>query len=111
MCLNKRFINWSKEKEIKETISAAKLTEYQSILKIYEQNRKAKIEYFAELSQKIKKELIQRDLSRIPAEKLFKLALESEEKLRALVPCQEFGGGFPDFDFEANPSFTLNPKD
>ena len=63
-----------------------------------------------ELSQKTKKELIQRDLSRIPADKLFKLALENEDKLRALVPIQEFGGELLGFDFETNPSFWFNPE-
>ncbi len=69
------------------------------------------MECFAELSQKIKKELIERDLSTIPADKLFKKAQESEDKLRTLAPSQEFGGGFPDFDFEKSPSFVFNPGD
>ncbi len=64
-----------------------------------------RFECFAEPSQKIKKELIERDLSTIPADKLFKPALENEDKLRALVPNHEFGGELLGIDFETNPSF------
>lgn len=61
-------INWSKEDEIKETITTAKLMKYQNILRIYELNRQAKIEYLAELSKKVKDEVIKKDFSKVSAE-------------------------------------------
>jgi len=102
-------INWSKEDDIKETIATARLMRYQSILEIHKQNREAKIEYFAELTNKLKQELEKRDFSKVPTEKLLKLILDSEDKLNELIPSQEFGGGYVDFTFENNPSFTFNP--
>ncbi len=104
-------INWSKEDAIKETISTARLMKYQSILKIYEQNRQGKIEYFASLSKKMKDELKTRDLSKVRTENLLKLILGNDEKLSKLIPSHEYGGGFMDCLIEINPSFFLNPED
>ncbi len=104
-------IKWSKEDEIKETITTAHLMKYQSILKIYEQNRQGKIEYFASLSKKMKDELKKRDLSKVRTENLLKLILYNDEKLSRLIPSKEYGGGFTDCLIEINPSFFLNPED
>ena len=93
-------INWSKEDAIKETISTARLMKYQNILKIYEQNRHSKIEYFASLSKKMKDELKTRDLSKVRTENLLKLILGNDEKLSKLIPSKEYGGQYPDFLIE-----------
>jgi len=55
-------INWSKERNIKETITAAQLIKYQSILKMYKHNREGKINYFYELLKKLKEEFNSKDL-------------------------------------------------
>lgn len=104
-------INWSKEAEIKESISTARLIHYQKILRLHEQNREAKIEFFACLAHKVKQELMSRDLSEVPADKLLKIILDSEAKLNDLVPAREFGGDFQEIDFGGNPSFYFNPED
>ena len=104
-------IKWSKEDEIKETVTTAKLMKYQSILKIYEQNRQSKIEYFASLSKKMQDELKTRDLSNVRTENLLKLILSSDEKLSKLTPSKEFGGEYMDFLIDTNPSFLFNPED
>ena len=104
-------IKWSKEDGINETITTAKLMKYQSILKIYEQNRHSKIEYFASLSKKMKDELKTRDLSKVRTENLLKLILGNDEKLSKLIPSKEYGGGYTDFLLDINPSFFFEPED
>lgn len=59
-------INWSKEEELKEAITTARLMKYQSILQVYKQNREAKVTYYASLNQKAQQELMKRDFSEIP---------------------------------------------
>ena len=104
-------IKWSKEDGINETVTTAKLMKYQSILKIYEQNRQSKIEYFASLSKKIKDELKTRDLSKVRTEILLKLILGNDEKLSKLIPSKEYGGLYTDLLIEMNPSFFFEPED
>lgn len=104
-------IKWSKEDGINETITTAKLMKYQSILKIYEQNRQGKIEYFASLSKRMKDELKTRDLSKVRTENLLKLILGNDEKLSQLIPSKEYGGGYTDFLTEMSPSFFFEPED
>ena len=101
-------IKWSKEGEIKDTITTAQLMKYQSILKIYEQNRQGKIEYFASLSKRMKEELETRDLSKVRTENLLKLILDSDEKLSKLSPSKEYRDNLL---IEINPSFFFEPED
>ena len=108
-------INWSKEGQVKETITTAKLTKHQSLLKAYELDRQAKIEYYAELAQKVKKELLNRDLTPLTTDRLFKLMIDCEERLKNLIPTYQFGGegGISSLlqELEVGPSFHFDPED
>ena len=85
-------INWSKEDDIKETISKAKLMAYQSLLKQYEVNRDAKIKHLLELTNNIKAELANRSLSDVPTDKLIKMLFNNYDRLSMIVPTKMLGG-------------------
>jgi len=107
-------INWSKEKNIKDTIQAGKLMKYQSILKSYQLNREAKIEKLAILSKRINEELAKRDLSDIPTEKLLKMAILQESRLDKSIPKQLFRDKSALYDqdyLDAEATFYFNPED
>ncbi len=83
-------INWSKEHEVNETITTAKLMKYQNILKVQELNGEAQIEYYSKLINKCKKELFRRDLSEMTPDKLLNLILRASEELKKTVPAHNY---------------------
>lgn len=111
-------INWSKEDDIKETISKAKLMAYQSLLKQYEVNRDAKIKHLLELTNNIKAELAKRSLSDVPTDKLVKMLFNNYDRLSVIVPTKMFGGEMRAsavfenlFEEKEQPKFIFNPED
>ena len=105
-------INWSKEGRVKSTIDMARISKYQSILKVYELNREAKVTFFAELINKVKEELLKRDISDYSFEKLFNVLIGSQKEVRALIPEKNFSDE-DEFDPMnlVNPSYIFNPED
>ena len=105
-------IRWSKESNIKDTITTAKLMRQQKILITYEQNLDSKIEFKAKILQKMKKELEKRDLSKLRVPELVKLITTVENSLNALTPKHEFRDPsileMPDLSGE---TFTFNPEE
>lgn len=104
-------INWSKEDNVKETITTGKCIKYQSILKVYEQNREAKVDFFCKLIQNAKKELLNRDLIKLQTDKLYKLILDSENRLKELTPSQTIGTDIFAFDMEKDSTYIFDPED
>jgi len=105
-------INWSKCDEVKETISTSKMIKYQNLLRTYDLSRDSKIEHLATLAKKAKEELLNRDLSNVPTEKLVNLFFSLTTKLKEEIPTYTYGGELPFGAFlDAKPSFTFNPED
>lgn len=105
-------INWSKSDELKETISISKMIKYQSLLKTYELTKDSKVEQLATLAKKAKEELLKRDLTKVPTDKLLKMYFGLTTELRNEIPTYKYGGE-DTFDglFETSSSFTFNPED
>ena len=105
-------INWSKDLEIKEAIDIARSVRYQALLNQYEATKRDKIEFYSSLSQKVKNELCNIDLSKVRAEKLLDILIKCDARLADLVTSRKFGGGtqFDDY-FSEEPSFYFNPED
>ena len=104
-------INWSKEDEISDQLRIARAIKYQSLVKQFEANKEERLKYFLKLQRNIKNELLKRDLSEIPTDKLLKMNLQVEEKIYDLLPAQTFGGEEL-ISFRTNePSFEFDPKE
>ncbi|HOX86874.1 MAG TPA: hypothetical protein PLY04_12860 [bacterium] len=83
-------INWSKEYDVNQTITTAKLMKYQNILKVQELNRDAQIEYYSKLINKCKEELFKRKMSEVATDKLLNLILRASEELKKIVPTYHY---------------------
>ncbi len=105
-------INWSKEHEVNQTITTARLMKFQNILKVQELNREAQIEYYSKLINKCKEELFKRDLSEVATDKLLNLILKASEELKKIVPAHHYK-----YDVDIirpsilNQEFYFDPKD
>lgn len=104
-------INWSKEKEIQEAIEVSRIIQYQSILKRFEASKKQKLEFYSELSQKVRKELKNLNFDNVKPEKLLEISLKCDKKLNELVEGKILGGDSIFEDFGKNPNFYFNPED
>ncbi len=103
-------INWNQDYSLKEAITIAELINYQAILKTHKQNRLAKIEYFAELCERAKEEVSKRDLSEISIERLFKIILDSEDRISNLIPKIFSGETKNGLSPPIDPSFFFDPE-
>ena len=105
-------INWSKEYEISQTITTAKLIKYQSILKVQELNREAQIEYYSKLIKKCKEEMTKRDLSELPTAKLFVLISRASDEIKKTVPVYHYRFDTERFGLDMfDKEFYFDPKD
>lgn len=102
-------LKWNKEREVAETIKAMQLMQYQSILKLYQMDRNSRIERFSKLAKKINEEFEKRDLSELPTEKLFKLAVLNEKRLIESIPVELYHNRWD--ENWASEYFEFNPFD
>ena len=56
----------------------------------------------------MKAELFERDLSKVPAEKICQLIINSETKLSDLIPTKKYEGELEQLMGGFDPTFTLN---
>lgn len=105
-------INWSKEDGIKELIRFGQLGRLQTIIKENHLDRDSKIERFAGLAQKINAELDKRDFKDVPTDKLLKIAIMNEQRIKDALPVHTFitKGGFL-IDDDLDQTFQYNPED
>jgi hypothetical protein len=104
-------INWSKEKDISETIKMANVIKYQSLVKQYRQSKEEQIKYYLELTLKIKDEILNRELSSVTTENLIKIIFSMDNKISELLPSNTFGGENILQWETSQPAFIFDPKE
>lgn len=71
------------ERDLEEPIKKAKEDSLAELFTLYQMGREARIRKLGETLQRIDEALEQKDLTEVPAEKLLKIKLEYEDRLRA----------------------------
>jgi len=79
---NTTLIAWNKNIDTQEAIQAGRQMKIQSILKNHQLDKPSKVNAIAFFSKKIEEELAKRDLSEISTDKLLKMALMNEQRLK-----------------------------
>ncbi len=78
-------IEWNKRFEVRDAIKAQQTLKLNTLVKAFEFDRTKRLETYLQLSQKINSELLTRDLTQIPAEKLLAMSISNDSRIMALI--------------------------
>jgi hypothetical protein len=74
-------LDWSKKFQVRATIEAEKALKINNLIKSFEMDRESRLKSYLEFSKKVNDELLTRDLSQIPTEKLLTIAVTSVQRV------------------------------
>ena len=77
-------LEWSKDIEANDAIKLGRVIKHQALIVAYQQDRASKLETYCKVSQKIREELLNRDLTVISSEKLLTMLLGLERRIEEL---------------------------
>ena len=99
--------NWAKDQSVNDLMKFAHLSRLQVIAQKYQLNREANLERHGKLLARCLEELENRELSKVPTEKLVKIVLGIQKQIQGLVPQPE---KFQDsvFDLRENNEFIFD---
>lgn len=83
-------INWNKIEVIKDAIRAGKQIRVESILREYQLDRESRLQNLSLISRRINQEIEKREYSEISTERLFKIAILNEIRIKQTIKVETF---------------------
>lgn len=77
----KTLLEWNKKFDVRTFISEEKALKTNALIKSFQMDRENRLKAYLEFSKKVNEELMTRDLSQIPTDKLLTMAITSEERI------------------------------
>lgn len=78
-------IDWNKQVKVRDNIQEGKAIKLNSIVKAYKFDVQNRLDAYLQLSNKIKDELLSRDLSDVPADKLLQMSIANDGRIKETI--------------------------
>ena len=99
-------IDWNKKVNVREQITEGKTFKINGIVKTYQFDIKTRLQNYLQLSQRINKELAQRDLKEISTDLLLKMSITNDNRIKELLDKKiQIGTNENIIDFENGDGF------